>query len=99
MVNTTGRFTVARPHKKEENLAKAGSSGDLPLAADEPGSADDNHDDDPRVGTGETHQTATNEDLDLLGPHEGMYTFKDVFGVHLQQRPAVWTSIPVRFSS
>ena len=56
--------------------AKAGSSVDLPLAADEPGSVDYNLEDDPRVDTGETHQTATHDDLDLLGSHEGEYTLR-----------------------
>ena len=65
---------------KKRTPAKAGSSADSPLAADEPGGADYKHDDNPRVGTGETHQSAKDEDLDLLGSRDGVYTFKNVFG-------------------
>ena len=63
--------------------AKAGSSADLPLAADEPGIASYNHEDAPGQGKGETHQAATVEIPDLLGTQGGAYTFKDVFGCAL----------------
>ena len=52
-----------KPPLESDNLTTVGSSGDLPLAADEPGNADYNHEDDPRVGTGETHQAAADGEL------------------------------------